>query len=861
MPERPLLMLPPPGEPGERAKRPAPPPKLHFPATGRQGERLGPRFRVLEEAFEAKRAQVQTDPTGVVPEEVLVLETVGSVADFMTAVRNVSGLEWLAEVDEEDIPPDEDFFDPKREAKPLSRRLYLLFSNNQALNEMLSLWQRWQAGQSLPHGKGKWKQIFTQLRDIRRWGVKDRLADTGVLDDWRERVSQNAERVRGEIELWFRKDEEKRRVAESRVVGLLEAEGGRVVRALSVEDISYHAILAEFPIATAQKVLAAEDIELVQCEQIQFFRATSQMAAILDEGVAEPEAQVESPVTIVETPVVALLDGVPLQNHQRLAGRVILDDPDDLESVYGARERVHGTGMASLILHGDLGAAEAALERKLYVRPILRPDPRARDFGLPTCETVAEDELVVDLLHRAVRRIYEGDGAEPAVAPSIRVINLSIGILDRPFDNMLSPLARLLDWLSWKYGVLFIVSAGNRLQEIALDIPRDDFRNQTAAQIQGQVLQAIAADGRNRRLLSPAESVNCLTVGGVHNDHSTHPPVGAAIDPFVDENLPSPVNAQGLGFRRAIKPEVLMDGGRVLYSGRPGGDPGQSVFSAVQSTRAPGQLVAAPGPQPGDVSFACHSRGTSNATALVTRAAARLYEVLQELRGEPGGGIIDVAPEAVWLKSLLVHTADWGAPYGVLEQALRTPENSRKFREYVTRVLGYGGMRAARAGSCTASRATVLSGGQLDADQVHTHRIPLPPALSGVRGWRRLTITLSWLTPVNPRRHEWRRAKLWFEPARDDDDHLGVDRQQADSRASQRGTMQHEILEGERAKPFVDGDAVEIRVSCRADAGDLDEAVPYALVVSLEVAEELNVPVYQQVRERVHARVRVAPNP
>ena len=73
--------------------------------------------------------------------------------------------------------------------------------------------------------------------------------------------------------------------------------------------------------------------------------------------------------------------------------------------------------------------------------------------------------------------------------------------------------------------------------------------------------------------------------------------------------------------------------------------------------------------------------------------------------------------------------------------------------------------------------------------------------------------------------------------------------------------MQHEILEGEAATAFVDGRDVEVRVNCKADAGELDEPVPYALAVSLTVAEGLEVPIYQEVRERVHARVRVAPTP
>ena len=52
-------------------------------------------------------------------------------------------------------------------------------------------------------------------------------------------------------------------------------------------------------------------------------------------------------------PIVALLDGMPVQAHTLLADRLIIDDPDDLESRALVSQRVHGTAMASLILHGD----------------------------------------------------------------------------------------------------------------------------------------------------------------------------------------------------------------------------------------------------------------------------------------------------------------------------------------------------------------------------------------------------------------------------------------------------------------------------------------------------------------------------
>lgn len=113
------------------------------------------------------------------------------------------------------------------------------------------------------------------------------------------------------------------------------------------------------------------------------------------------------------------------------------------------------------------------------------------------------------------------------------------------------------------------------------------------------------------------------------------------------------------------------------------------------------------------------------------------------------------------------------------------------------------------------------------------------------------------MTPVNPRHQGWRRADLWFTPPQD---RIRTNRKQADWRVVQRGTLQHEILEGEEAAVFVEGANLEIQVSCRADAGKLEEDVPYSLITTLEVAEDVGVQVYDEVQVAVDAaRVRVSP--
>ena len=228
----------------------------------------------------------------------MVLETVGTVDDFIRAVERVPGMEWLAEVEDEEIPPDDDFFaladdGEARPDKTLRGRIFMVFANQAALRQMISLWEEWQSNQKMPRNFGKWKTLFQQLRDVRHWGVQDRLQETGVLEDWRERIDYGQDVVPCEIELWYRKNPEQRRVARNRVIHLVEDLTGRVITEADIEEIAYHTLLVRLPVVQIRPLLESldNDIHLVQCEQIQFFRASGQMSSSLPDDLRDQDEQ------------------------------------------------------------------------------------------------------------------------------------------------------------------------------------------------------------------------------------------------------------------------------------------------------------------------------------------------------------------------------------------------------------------------------------------------------------------------------------------------------------------------------------------------------------------------------------------
>ena len=70
-----------------------------------------------------------------------------------------------------------------------------------------------------------------------------------------------------------------------------------------------------------------------------------------------------------------------------------------------------------------------------------------------------------------------------------------------------------------------------------------------------------------------------------------------------------------------------------------------------------------------------------------------------------------------------------------------------------------------------------------------------------------------------------------------------------------RGTVQHEVLKGNDAIPFADGDDLTFTIAGIAGAGAFDGTVPYAFVVTLEVSETVGLPIHAEVTARLRARV------
>ncbi len=398
----------------DKARRYGGPPNFHKPPRSQQVTRLGPKFSQLQKAWDSKNISLAKNDSGIEPEYTLVLEATGDPRDFDKAVRKLDedtrGVEWLFEVVDENVPNDDEFYvlkgQKRDDSKTMSFKYFCVLTNHQALQQILSLWNNYKSdfNYKFPQGKTGLRNVFDALKDIHVWGVKERIEETGLLEVWEENL-QYAENefVKCEIELFFRRATKDRLFSQQRITDYINSIGGKIITFSCIEAITYHAVLASVPRAYAEKILKHEEVELLNMEQIMFFKPTGQSIVVGSTDYFELKEPIKDSSDILNDPIIAIFDGLPQEKHTLLDNLLIVDDPDDLASSYQIVDRIHGTSMASLIARGDLSENCEITARKIYVRPIMKPYPAIRG----TQECIPDDILIVDKIHEAVIRLFE----------------------------------------------------------------------------------------------------------------------------------------------------------------------------------------------------------------------------------------------------------------------------------------------------------------------------------------------------------------------------------------------------------------------------------------------------------------------
>lgn len=740
--------------------------------------------------------------------------------------------------------------------------------NKKSIDEIIRLWKIFEKNReaTFDSGLAKFKDLFKKLKSVRPYSVEDRLEDTGMpqyLEGIRE---MGEESVRFEVEFTYPESKQRRDIAFEEFRKLIHEVGGSILEGSKVDlmAIRYFACLADAPTSAFENISNQTSVRFLRASHVLYFRPPGQAKVSLESNETiefESEFRVEEPFG---DPFVALFDGLPLENHELLQGRLIVDDPDGFATKYVAGSRIHGTAVASAICHGDLNGEKQSLLRPIYARPVMQ-------YNGFNGEEFPRDRLLIDLLHSAIVRMVKGTHKEAPVAPRVKVVNLSLGDGYRPFRKEMSSWAKFLDWASYEFNILFIVSAGNFSDPIKFNIDPAEFRNPISSEGKKSFLEQILKQDFNRKILSPAESINSLTVGALNKDRAqidpNDPMFFARINLTDDHGYLAPYTRFGWGMNDSVKPDILMPGGRVFMRRAPadrGTDHVNLVFGPNGNDQAPGVLVASPGVE-GESNRVSFQFGTTFSAAQTTHLAGNLMEILVQLNQESDPSQqIHESYFPVLIKALIAHGANLGENYSLFRELIErfTSVANNQIKARTVAYTGYGEVNEARVLYCTAHRVTLIGVGELtwnEAQSAHLFQFPLPASISSQVIQKRLVTTLAWFSPCNVWSNKYRIAHLYLSNFRNNED-ITLDAGMYDFKKTSRGTLQHQVYEGTRADAFIEGGFMIVKVNCRKDASDSElkfwKRIKYGLAVTLEIPDTVGVDIYEEVKAAIQTQVR-----
>ena len=721
--------------------------------------------------------------------------------------------------------------------------LYLILPTQAAIVKLLAYWKLWSNGAPIPGGGTPWEKVFVHLHDLRRWGPKDRITEEDAQFIAAQAALGNAT-VRIEIELVFEGNAKRASQERQRTEAALKGRGASIKHYSRIEAIAYDALLVDISAAEAMSLINRDARTIAGIPDLLAIRPQS-LIDIVSKAEATAATVIQD-VPPTQPAIAAILDSMPVQNHPAYSHHIDVIDPDGLEAK-SVGVRAHGTAMTSLVVRGDFMNSEEPINHKIIVRPLMFADTPGQNT-----EVFDRDRLLVDDFVRAVLDLKKHPNAA-----DVFVVNVSLGDRHRPFAGRCSPWARALDWLAHEHGLLFLVSAGNAVHNLELVTLQSEAQF-VALQGDDRAKATLAAMHKSlphRRLFSPAEAVNAVTVGALHHDNlNSAPSIGSSHDPLPVIGLPTPVSRHGPGVGNAIKPDILLPAGRLRVTPRIGYKPpvlrisGENKFGGLRVAGAQADAL-------GEFSMDAWSGATSGATALGTRSVHLIHDALSS--AYPGAyGSLSSHAKALVVKALLLHRCRIDDGALALVRAVFGPQGKYqhvKRADNIFRLFGYGVPSVDEVTACLQNRATLWGTGSLTEDSGLLFRLPLPVCLSGHKGFRKISVTLTWFSSVTPGRRAYRSERLIVEePTGEHLRQVATEpcEHQADKNRVSRGTVFSRSWHGKSARKFLNGAAFEVRVVRRPDSLDgLPLATNFACVATLE-AESL-IPIYDQIETQI----------
>lgn len=464
----------------------------------------------------------------------------------------------------------------------------------------------------------------------------------------------------------------------------------------------------------AQQLLSHIDVRLIDLPPVSGIDYQ-----VISRDIAEIPRNIPSPA--VNAPKVCILDSGINTNHPLIkpamaesASFVVGEDESDLAG--------HGTQVAGIALYGNLEECNAANywapQAWIYNGKILN---KACEFDQETIEST---------LVKAVEHFVE---------LGCRIFNLSIGNENSPYDGKhIRGIAYILDLLSRKHDILFVVSVGNFRGSDEPPIPKDSWRDEYPEYLLGE----------HNAIIDPAPALNVLTVGSLalHDATRSHEQRPEEIDHLAaaKTNQPSPFTRHGPSIKGALKPELVAHGGNFASPMRFEGKQWQNREGE------PGVLSLNPGFVGNTLFVECH--GTSFSAPYITHLASRFLSNYPDT-------------SANMLRAMLINQADMPRECIATfeEQFIKDYAKANNRRPPCHDVAGYGQANEENLYRSDESAVVLMAEDTIKNDSYQFYELPLPDDfLRTKKATRELRVALCYSPAVRTTRLEYKATKIVF---------------------------------------------------------------------------------------------------
>lgn len=410
--------------------------------------------------------------------------------------------------------------------------------------------------------------------------------------------------------------------------------------------------------------------------------------AILDSGILSKHPLLEK--SVGDEISVPLLD----------SNKITEDKPQD--------DVGHGTKVAGITLYGDI---KKCIDEKTF-----QPDIWILSAKIMFKNEYGEAEynpreLLEHQLEKAVRYFAKN-------YTNFKIVNLSLGDPDKRMFGSKRQflLATLIDELANDLNIIFVISAGNLIPNSVneYDYYLNNYPN------------CLIEEKDSVKIMNPASSAYAITVGSIAQKFGpSNIDQEKILSSPAQTNYPSPFTCVGPGYKGMIKPELVEEGGNIIYVPK----------DIKRLEDIGGKLVVLNHKWIEDGKLFTFDSGTSFSAPKVAHYIAKLFNHFP-----------NYSPNLI--KALILASADIPShrPHP-LDEINFNHANAKKLMDLL-KIYGFGKPNLDRAISSDSNRVLLQAENKIKLDNIHLYYFYMPKQFVETDGEREISVVLTYNPPI-----------------------------------------------------------------------------------------------------------------